>query len=90
MAGLEPAPLKLAPERSLALKLPLLMVEDNQLSSAHRNHFCIHSVTCSDSAFASKSRLRTDEAWDRVSTVGDVFEKLAELLEGQRKSPREL
>ena len=37
LAGLEPAPLEIALKRSLAIKLPLLMVEDNQQSSAHRN-----------------------------------------------------
>src|SRR6266404_1738863 len=37
VAGFEPAPLKLSPERSLAVKLPRLMVEDNQQSSAHQN-----------------------------------------------------
>ena len=37
MAGFEPAPPEFSLRRSLAIKLPPPMVEDNQQSSAHRN-----------------------------------------------------
>ncbi len=63
VAGLEPAPLDFSAERSLAIKLLLLMVVDNQRSAAHRNlngqeaGICTRTVsfTGRDAAFTPQS-----------------------------------
>ncbi len=54
---------EIAPKRSLAIKLPLLLVEDNQQSAAHRNRSRNRGVTHPtmrlDKPSSKKSLLRT-------------------------------